>query len=284
MRSFQLLSSFCSFASLARATVIGNSHANGLVSPSDSEQALSTREHSDCRPFSLTFSQNDFLAPTPYSDAPFVGVSHPGTYETTNDGLQLYLKKPQGHITKHGNVNSEVGEGATVNSTFTILYGKVTFVMKAPLVAGAVTAAILISDGRDEIDVELLGGDPRHWQTNVYAPSSHDKEPLWGVFGEIEDVPSRLPLISSYHNYTIDWTSERIVWSVDGHEVRTLKPSRTKINGTEHYPTQPARIQLGIWDASSPEGTSEWAKGPINWDRTPSTISATVKSIRIECS
>lgn len=55
------------------------------------------------------------------------------------------------------------------------------------------------------------------------------------------------------------------------------------MNGTVHYPSQPSRIQLGIWDASNPEGTSEWAKGPIDWQKAPSSISATVKSLSVEC-
>lgn len=80
-----------------------------------------------------------------------------------------------------------------------------------------------LAEGHDEIDVELVGGDPHHWQTNVYAPSPHDKQPLWGVYGEIEDFPGRTS-VSEYHNYTIDWSTERIIWSVDGTEVRTLRP------------------------------------------------------------
>lgn len=62
-----------------------------------------------------------------------------------------------------------------------------------------------------------------------------------------------------------------------------LISGETNINGTVHYPSQPSRIQLGIWDASNPEGTSEWAKGPIDWQKAPSSISAAVKSLSVEC-
>lgn len=116
-------------------------------------------------------------------------------------------------------------------------YGRVTFEVAAPKVAGIVTAAILIgtsfipvsnktqydaADEHDEIDVELLGGDANHWQTNIYAPSPKDKQPLWGVFGDIEDFPSGSNIVKT-HNYTIDWNSERITWEVDGSAVRTIK-------------------------------------------------------------
>lgn len=30
------------------------------------------------------------------------------------------------------------------------------------------------------------------------------------------------------HEYAIDWTEERIVWSVDGKAVRTIKPGAFK--------------------------------------------------------
>ena len=88
-------------------------------------------------------------------------------------------------------------------------HGKVTFEVIAPTVAGVVTAVILIgnlkkekffssirllmlyqrpsADEHDELDVELLGADPKHWQTNVYAPSQSDTKPLWGVFGSVVD-------------------------------------------------------------------------------------------------
>ena len=79
------------------------------------------------------------------------------------------------------------------------------------------------ADEHDEIDVELLGGDPKHWQTNVYAPRPDDTQPLWGVFGEIENVGSG-STVSEFHNYTIDWSFDRIEWSVDGRAVRTLTP------------------------------------------------------------
>ena len=126
-------------------------------------------------------------------------------------------------------------------------HGKVTFEVIAPTVAGVVTAVILIgnlkkekffssirllmlyqrpsADEHDELDVELLGADPKHWQTNVYAPSPSDTKPLWGVFGSVEDFPSTFRAsVGDRHLYTIDWSAERVQWSVDGHVLRTLTP------------------------------------------------------------
>jgi hypothetical protein len=57
----------------------------------------------------------------------------------------------------------------------------------------------------------------------------------------------------------------------------------TDINGIKHFPSHASRIQLGIWDASNPAGTSSWAKGPIDWDTTPPRVTAVVKSVTVEC-
>ena len=80
----------------------------------------------------------------------------------------------------------------------------------------------LLADQHDEIDVELLGGDPNHWQSNIFTTSSKDQEPLWGVFGEVESLHKEAD-ITSTHTYTIDWNEDRIVWKVDNSTVRTLR-------------------------------------------------------------
>lgn len=67
----------------------------------------------------------------------------------------------------------------------------------------------------------------------------------------------------------------------------TAMIDETTINGALHYPSHPMRLQFGIWDASSPVGTSEWAGGPIKWNGKGGshlgTITAVVRSIEVEC-
>ena len=74
----------------------------------------------------------------------------------------------------------------------------------------------------------MLGGDPSHWQTNVFVPAPRDKQPLYGVFGSIEDIPGTKPSIQDFHQYAIDWDAKRIEWSIDGKMVRTLKNGTRK--------------------------------------------------------
>lgn len=51
----------------------------------------------------------------------------------------------------------------------------------------------------------------------------------------------------------------------------------------ERYPSHCLRIQCGIWDASEHEGTSEWARGPIDWSQQPEKIPAYIHSMTLEC-
>ncbi|GJE90396.1 glycoside hydrolase family 16 protein [Phanerochaete sordida] len=253
----------------------------GTANSVDAAVVETRRSSSSCQPFESSFLASDLSR---YDDTSFRVVSPPGSVVTSSRGLELYLEKPRGLVHTKDGVNDVVAEGATVNSTFTMLYGKVTIEITAPTVPGVVTAAVMISDDidHDEIDVELLGGDPSHWQSNIFMTSPHDQQPLWGVFGEIEDYTKR-GTVDETHRYTVDWNANRIVWSVDETEMRTLRREDTRINGTLHYPSHPARIQLGIWDASNPAGTSEWAKGPIDWTSAPHRMSAAFKSLKIEC-
>lgn len=205
---------------------------------------------------------------------------------TPGGGLELVLNPPAGAVTvsKDGHTNDKLGDGASINSTFSLFYGKVSYTLQASGVPGTVSAAVLIGTKTDdEIDVEILGGDPTHWQTNVFRSAPGETSPLYGVFGGVHGYPGN-GRCDAFHTYLIDWSPSRIQWSVDGQVVRTLTPAQTLHNGQQHYPSAPSRLQIGVWDASNPSGTSQWAKGPIPWSKIGnSTISAKIKSVVVEC-
>ncbi len=72
------------------------------------------------------------------------------------------------------------------------------------------------------------------------------------------------------HTYEIDWTPEKITWSIDGKEMRTQSKSETwnETSNQYHYPQTPARIQLSLWPAggaTNAKGTVDWAGGLIDW-------------------
>merc|ERR1712137_319265 len=205
---------------------------------------------------------------------------------TPGGGIELVLNRPAGAVTlsKDGTTNDKLGDGATINSTFSFLYGKVTTTLQASGVPGTITAAVLIgTETSDEIDIEIAGGDPTHWQTNVFRTAPGETSPLYGVFGGMHGYLGN-GRCDAFHTYVVDWSPARIQWSVDGQVVRTLTPSQTLHGGQQHYPSAPSRIQIGVWDASNPSGTSQWAKGPIPWSKVGKTpITSHIKSLVVEC-
>lgn len=76
--------------------------------------------------------------------------------------------------------------------------------------------------------------------------------------------------LTTEHEYEIDWTPDRIVWSIDGQEVRTQERAETW-NATSNrfdYPQTPARVQLSLWPAGLPtngQGTINWGGGLVDW-------------------
>ncbi|KZT21168.1 glycoside hydrolase family 16 protein [Neolentinus lepideus HHB14362 ss-1] len=229
----------------------------------------------DCQPLYITFADS-------FLPRELVPISHSDSYDVSDGGLHMYLERPGGDVRTKDGVNDKVADGATFNSTFAFLYGKVTYELIAPTIPGVVTAAILIADEGDEMDIELLGSDPSHFQSNIFAPKPNDRGPLYGVFSSVDDIPDGTT--KTVHSYSIDWNAERIIWSVDGKDIRTLRKDQTMYHGVQHFPSShPTRIQLGIWDASSPAGTAAWAHGPIDWKNVPRRMEAVVKSVKLEC-
>jgi len=190
----------------------------------------------------------------------------------------MNLLKPSKYVPLKG-YNKYVGNGATLNSSRLMQYGSVSATVKVASVPGSVTAFITMSDGGDEIDVEWVGGDTSHFQSNYFY---HGIE-IYGVNGGDHHVNGS-PVSEAFHNYTIDWEPNYITWSVDSVVVRNKTRASTKnSDGTYHFPSEATRVQLGIWDGSASPGTATWANGPINWNKAGSVISAYVQSVTIRC-
>lgn len=93
------------------------------------------------------------------------------------------------------------------------------------------------------------------------------------------------------HTYTIDWTPESIIWSIDGEEMRVVKRDDTFNETTDKYdyPQTPSRVMLSVWPAGLPtngEGTIEWAGGLVDWNSEymqNGYYYALVKDVTVEC-
>lgn len=175
--------------------------------------------------------------------------------------------------------------GTVLASTVYMWYGNVKARMKTSKDAGVVTAFILLSDVKDEIDYEWVGTELDIAQTNFYfqgIPNYHNSGNITGVSDTNTD----------WHEYEIRWTPDKIEWYVDGVLGRTQLKSDTwnKTANQWDYPQTPARVQLSIWPggaASNGQGTIDWAGGPIDWDsdaiKQDKYYYASVGEITMEC-
>ncbi|CAK7240069.1 MAG: hypothetical protein STHCBS139747_001506 [Sporothrix thermara] len=175
-------------------------------------------------------------------------------YFTLADGTTLDYDSSKGAVfTIEKDTNAP-----TITSTKYIFFGTVEAVIQAAPGIGIITSFVLQSDDLDEIDWEWLGGDTTEVQTNYFSKGDDSTFDRGG--SSSVDSPQ-----TSFHTYTVDWSPEAVVWSIDGTVVRTLTSADAKNGAT--FPQTPMQIKLGTWDAggsSQPEGTAEWAGG-----RTP---------------
>lgn len=152
-------------------------------------------------------------------------------------------------------------DNPAIKSTFYIMFGRIECLLKAAKGQGIVSSFYLQSDDLDEIDLEWLGGDDTQFQSNFFSKgntTTYDR----GEYHNVDSAPQ-----DDFHNYTIVWTEEELVWYFDGTPVRTLK--NTTSSG---YPQTPMYIKAGIWaggDPSNEAGTIEWAGGETDYSDAP---------------
>ena len=153
------------------------------------------------------------------------------------------------------------GDAPQLTSVFYIMFGRVEVTMKAAPGAGIVSSLVLLSDALDEIDMEWLGGDSSEVQTNYFSKGQTTTYNR----GQFNPAPNNQ---AQFITYTMDWTSERIVWYVGGTVVRTLRFDEA----AGQYPQTPMQVKFGAWaggDPSNPPGTVEWARGPTDYSKGP---------------
>ncbi|OTB07915.1 glycoside hydrolase family 16 protein [Hypoxylon sp. CI-4A] len=175
--------------------------------------------------------------------------------------------------------------GTVLASTVYMWYGNVKAKIKTGKDAGVVTAFILFSDVKDEIDFEWVGTELDIAQTNYYFQGIPDYTHSTNITGVSNTN-------SEWHTYEIRWTPDKIEWYVDDKLGRTQKKSDTW-NATANqwdFPQTPSRVQLSIWPGGSDKnakGTVDWAGGPIDWNsddiKNDGYYYASVGEITMEC-
>ncbi|KAI9371653.1 concanavalin A-like lectin/glucanase domain-containing protein [Aspergillus egyptiacus] len=167
-----------------------------------------------------------------------------------------------------------------------VWYGKIGARIKSSRGAGVVTAFILLSDTKDEIDYEWVGADLTQVETNWY---------FQGILNYTNGADIKVDggdTFEEWHHYEIDWSPEKLEWLVDGEVVRTLTKESTwnETANRYEYPQTPSRMQMSLWpagQASNAQGTIEWAGGEIDWDhqdiKEKGYYYATFGEVSVEC-
>ena len=165
------------------------------------------------------------------------------------------------------------GDSPTIRTKFYYFFGRTEIWMKAAPGTGIISSMMMLSDDLDEIDWEFMGGNVSSAETNYFGKGQPD-------FHNAIYYPVNGGVQGDYHNYTTDWTKDKLDYYIDGQKVRTLLPQDA--NATHLYPQTPMRLSLGIWaggDPSLPNGTRQWAGGDTDYSKGPFTMY--VKSVRV---
>ncbi|KAF2657011.1 glycoside hydrolase family 16 protein [Lophiostoma macrostomum CBS 122681] len=172
--------------------------------------------------------------------------------------------------------------GTLLASTHYVWYGNICAKLTTSQGKGVVTAFIMMSDVKDEIDFEFVGADIQNAQSNFYSQ---------GVTVYTNGKNLSVDTTTNQHEYCVDWTEDTLKWSIDGNEMRSLDRKDTW-NATSNrfdYPQTPARVMLSLWPAGiskNQPGTIEWSGGMIDWNSqymTNGYYYAEVEQVTVKC-
>jgi beta-glucanase (GH16 family) len=160
------------------------------------------------------------------------------------------------------------GDAPMVQSKFYMLFGRLEVIMKAATGKGIISSAILQSEALDEIDWEFLGSNSTSVMTNYFGKGNTS------AYDRGKDFIVDKPPQEDMHNYTIDWTKDRIQWWLDGNMLRELVPAQA-LNG-KNYPQTPMNVRMGMWAGgdvkNNDPGVVKWAGGETNFKEGPFTM------------
>ncbi|KAJ0490504.1 putative xyloglucan:xyloglucosyl transferase [Helianthus annuus] len=165
----------------------------------------------------------------------------------------------------HLSLDQRTGSGFLSHDLY--LHGFFSASIKLPAYYTAgVVVAFYMSNGdmyeknHDEIDFEFLGNiKGKEWkiQTNVYGNGSTNvgREERYSLWFD----PS-----NDFHQYSILWTQDHIIFYVDNVAIREIK--RTESMGGD-FPSKPMTLYATIWDAS--EWATNGGKYKVNYKYAP---------------
>ena len=195
----------------------------------------------------------------PGNRSPFV----PGGVAFGDEGTHLVLS--QGAASGH-----QYQSGAFA-SKGDFRHGRFEVELVAARGGGVVTGFFLHRGSpRQEIDIELLGDDPRAMLVNVYFNSGDDGSVAdFGYRGSPTRINLGFDCTERFHHYCIEWTPQHIKWAVDGLVVH----SRASWDPTP-IPHLPMQLHGNVWAPRS-----ETFAGRLDDSSFPST--ATFRNLHI---
>ncbi|KAJ3212583.1 hypothetical protein HDU67_003735 [Dinochytrium kinnereticum] len=266
---------------------------NNEASLDPKSSCFSTRANSShntpCVSGRYDFGDSTWLIPasewdgtTDHADFTYIG-SPQNLVKEEGKGISLILTPPPGKMPASGsgaagNGNATSGGVDTgdmqITSTTYMDYGKFSARLRAAEGNGVVTSLITMSDDRDEIDWEWTKGD-NVVQSNLYSKGRFYSQV---EYHHVEPATSK-----GFHDYAVLWLPDRIEWYIDDKHVRTYLKNKTDL-----YPVSRSAVQISLWNGGDSKngGTSGWAGGPVDWERTfreNRTINATFEWVMLEC-
>lgn len=120
---------------------------------------------------------------------------------------------------------------------------------------------------------EILGANDNEAQTNYFS----DGDANFNKYNDTYDISSSI--FSEAHTYAVEWTQEKIAFSIDGEE-RKIKHVGDIPPGK--WPHAPMHVSLSIWavDKDDYPGVDTWAGGLPDWEDAP--FKAYFRNIEIE--
>lgn len=122
--------------------------------------------------------------------------------------------------------------------------------MRAARGPGLVTGFFLHRSGpRQEIDVELMGNNPRRVLLNVYFNPGDEGAALdYGYRGSPHAIDLEFDASEAFHRYAIEWSPDRIRWFIDD----MLVHERGSWDSTP-IPHLPMALHANLWAPRSVE-------------------------------
>ncbi|KAF2464280.1 rasp f 9, partial [Lindgomyces ingoldianus] len=221
--------------------------------------------HTECNPMEKDCPNNPAMSAEFSTDFKAGAASVKGWKQTAgslaynNEGAQFTINKK--------------GDAPTIQSETYLFFGYVEVKCKASAGQGIISSIVLQSEDLDEVDWEFIGTTKTNVQMNYFGKgntTTYDRM----IEGAVSNPQQE------FHTYALNWTSESLVWLIDGKAVRTLKYADAV--GGKNFPQTPMTVRIGIWAGGDPDnaqGVIEWAGGKTDYSKAPFTM--TVESVKV---